>query len=401
MLPETVLYLASNEGKELFELANRLFQARSEPARAIATLRKTGKNAESASAAWELARLRPRAIAKLGALASGLIFDRDGYEMASSASCSRHHADIVAGWNCAHIVDLCAGIGIDTIAMAARGIRVTAYETDPARAEMIRCNAAAAGLSYLVDVRCEDVMTAKFPVDATAAFFDPARRTDDKRRMYDPEALIPPLSFIGSLHERGIGRILVKLAPATDSAIGAVYGGAVEYVSDGGECKEALLRVDGVALPCDVSAVLLPAGIIVKSESASDVRVDARPGAFLYEPDAAIIRSGLVGEVVARVDGWLFEAGIAYVMADRAIDVPFATRYVILEAMPFHGKHVQQALERWDAGRLVVKKRGVDVEPERVARQFKLPGDKELTLIVTRSGKAQWAFIAERRGLVE
>ena len=53
----------------------------------------------------------------------------------------------------------------------------------------------------------------------------------------------------------------------------------------------------------------------------------APPGRWLYEPDAAVIRAGLVGHVATAVDGWLIDSTIAYVSADRFVRTPFATAY--------------------------------------------------------------------------
>jgi len=402
MLLETVIKLASHEGNELVKTANLLFEARYEPVRALATLRKTGKNTDLAAAAWEVARFRSRAVGKLGPIASSLIFDRDGYEMASSVGCSAYHADILCGWGAKHVVDLCGGIGVDALAFAARGLQVTVYEIDPGRAEMVRCNAAAAGLSGLIDVRCEDVTNARFPESATAAYFDPARRTETRRRSIAPEDMSPPLSLVNQLRDRGMGHILVKLAPSSDRGLGAHYDGSLEFLSDDGECKEALLRIGDGGMSNGVSAVILPDRIVISATAATTTPIEARIGSYVYEPDPAVIRAGHVGEVATAADGWLLDADVAYVMSDARCELAYAVRYAIVESFPFHVKKLQQALDRLGAGRVIVKKRAVAIEPIELAKKLKLTGEKEYVVIISRSGKTQWCMIALRdSGLVE
>src|SRR6478752_203480 len=59
------------------------------------------------------------------------------------------------------------------------------------------------------------------------------------------------------------------------------------------------------------------------------------PAAYLYEPDGAVIRAGLVGDVAARVDGRLVDPTIAYVTSDTLHRDPAATAYRVLDTMPF------------------------------------------------------------------
>ena len=102
----------------------------------------------------------------------------------------------------------------------------------------------------------------------------------------------------------------------------------------------------------------------------------SRPvGGFLYEPDGAVIRAGLVTAVAAGVDGGLVDEHIAYVTVRRA--VPHAVRprrYEVLEELPYREKPLRAALRERGIGRLTIKKRGVDVVPERAAQAAAPPG---------------------------
>ena len=95
-------------------------------------------------------------------------------------------------------------------------------------------------------------------------------------------------------------------------------------------------------------------------------------GAFLYEPDGAVIRAGLVTAVAAGVGGGLVDEHIAYVTADEAFQTPFARSYRVLEELPYREKQLKAALRERGIGRLAIKKRGVDVVPEQLRKRLYL-----------------------------
>src|SRR5262249_19534539 len=99
---------------------------------AFETLRKRHPPA-LAKAALETVLLRKKARAKF-ALADRMYFTREALEQASGAAVSRHRAGRFAAYPA--VLDLCCGIGADTIALAAAGCRVTAVDSDPLRLAM-------------------------------------------------------------------------------------------------------------------------------------------------------------------------------------------------------------------------------------------------------------------------
>ncbi len=112
-------------------------------------------------------------------------------------------------------------------------------------------------------------------------------------------------------------------------------------------------------------------------------------GAVLYEPDGAVIRAGLVGQVAALVDGRLVDPTIAYVTSDRTVRTPLATGYAVEDVVPFQLKTLRTMLRDRGVGRLTIKKRGTAVEPEQLRRQLRLEGDGEATIVLTRIGGRQ------------
>ena len=107
-------------------------------------------------------------------------------------------------------------------------------------------------------------------------------------------------------------------------------------------------------------------------------------GSYLYEPDGAVIRAGLVNAVAALVDGRLLDPTIAYVTGDRLVRTPLARAYAVEDVFGFQLKRLRTWLRDRGVGRLTIKKRGTAVEPQQLRQQLKLHGCGEATIVLTR-----------------
>jgi hypothetical protein len=392
MTCEMALFLLSEAGRALLSRADALRLARSETLPALMQLRRLAAP-EQASAAWEMSDLRLRAAAKFGPQAAAMYFVREALEQASSARAAAYHAERFARADMASVADLCGGIGGDALAFAARGLRVTLSERDPARALFARENAAVCGVEDRVIVIEADAATA--PISAEAVWFDPARRRE-ARRITDPEAYLPPLSLIRELSARGIGTVGVKLSPAIDHALASAYGAELEFISDGGECKEALLWAGALTTGEPLRAVkLTESGPIFLAGTADEGLAGgiAERGAYLYEPDPAVIRAHLVRTLAAQLDAAPVHPEIAYLIGDTRIQTPWASAYEIEGRFPYSRRRLQEALSARGVGRVVIKKRGFPQEPDDVRRGLKLKGNEEITVVLTRLGDGHQAIL--------
>ena len=161
-------------------------------------------------------------------------------------------------------------------------------------------------------------------------------------------------------------------------------GVEAEWVSDHGEVKEAALWGGRLATVARRATVIRDGGLATITEE-DDPGADVVPlGRFLYEPDGAVIRAGLVTAVAAGVQGGLIDRHIAYVTADSSFHTPFARSYEVLETLPHREKALRAALHERGIGRLTIKKRGVDVVPDQLRKRLALTGDNEATIVLTR-----------------
>jgi SAM-dependent methyltransferase len=345
---------------------------------ALLTALRKDHDARQAGAVLTMARLRRRAVEKFGPQAARMFFTEDGLQQASSPAVSAYRAQTLRQ---GRTLDVCCGIGTDSLALARAGHTVTGLDLDPVRIAIARHNAAVTDLDR-ADFQVADVC-AGIPSGFDAIFYDPARRDAGGRRIYDVERYIPPLSLARSWQA---AEILVKLSPGVDLAQLSWYGGVVEFVSVDGELKEALLWLNG-ADHARLCATLLHDGQAHHWQSGDDDAAMvglSEPLGWLAEPDPAVIRAGLVGAAARRHNGYLLDETIAYFTTDDRPVSPWLRSWRVLDWMPFHLKKLRAYLRQRGIGQVTVKKRGSPLTPEELISRLKLKGDGSCTLVLTR-----------------
>lgn len=347
---------------------------------------------EQAGAALTLARLRQRAAAKFRR-AGTMFFTPEALEQASGEAIAGWRARRFAEAGYARVADLGCGIGGDTLALAALpGVTVVGLDHDPLRLRLARANVRAYGhdAGWLVADLSDPLPLHGVP----AAFFDPARR-DKGRRVFSVRDYQPPLDTIRAW---GFDALAVKLSPGVALDELASYPGAgVEFISVAGELKEAVLWMGAFGffgrcatrLDADGSAAMLaPAGLPAPPLS--------QPRAYLYEPDPAVIRAGLFGELAAEVGAGVYrlDETIAYLTGDAALDSGWLRTWPVEAWLPFHLKRLRAALVERGVGRVTVKKRGSPIAPETLQAQLRLGGaGRSAVVVLTRVAGQHCALI--------
>ena len=372
----------------------------SDVVRLVSDLRKAGHPQGLVTAVLGQSRLRAKAVAKFGDFAGRMLFTEAGLEQATRLNVAALHAGRFAAAGLNRVADLGSGIGSDSMALAALDIRVTAVDTDEVTAAVASYNLAPFDNASVVHGDAETFDLTGFD----AAWLDPARRTaghSNTSRLTRPEDYSPNLDFVFGLSERmPIG---VKLGPGHDrDAIPAAA--EAQWVSVDGKLVEmglwfgALAR-DGIRR----SALLLGrAGSHELTAAADSVDVDSVageagvPGSYLYEPDGAVIRARLIGDLARSMDALMLGEGIAYLSSESPHETPFATAFRVLESLPVDEKKLRLALKERRIGTLEIKKRGVDVDPAVLRTRLKLHGPESATLVLTRAGGRRLALLVER-----
>lgn len=364
-------------------------------ASAVSRLRASGLSPDLVSAAVGQARLRTRARAKFGEFADRMLFTRAGLEQATRLEVGARHAGRFRDAGIRRVADLGCGIGGDSLAFAGLGLEVLAVDADEVTAALAAYNLAPFGGDVRVQhARAEEVDLA----GVDGVWLDPARRTAGHTETARVGAgdWSPPLEWVWNLAARMPAGI--KLGPAFDRALIPADAEA-QWISVDGSTIELVVWTGILARP-DVrrAALVIRGGVaaeLVASGDADDAPV-RELGAYLHEPEGAVIRARLIGEVARTMDAGMIDAKIAYLTSDDAVDSPFVQSFRVRERMPNDVKALARALRERGIGTLEIKKRGVDVDPATLRTKLKLRGPEAATLFVARVGDARVTLLADR-----
>jgi hypothetical protein len=410
MDPALLARLAEGPGRALLD---SLDGYAADSALALSTrLRAAGHDPELVTAVLAQARLRGLAREKFGAAAGGMLFTADGLEQATRPELASRHAARFVAAGVRQVIDLGCGIGSDARAFAAAGLAVQAIDSDPQTAAVARANLAewpdaqvSQGPAETVDlatVRAEREVGGRH----TGVWVDPGRRvsgvrdaTGRARRVFSLEAISPSwgqvLAWAAQVPATG-----AKLSPSFPHA--AIPAGAeAQWTSWRGEVLECAIWWGPLAqVPGRTAAVCRPGAsptIVTAIVTEADIREAAVVGGltdvgpWLHEADRAVVRAGLS----AALPGRALSAGVGYATGADPLDLPWARRYAVIEAMPLRVKAVRAWLRERGIGRVTVKKRGTSVDPDALRRELTTRAEGHATLVVTSIADRPVALVVE------
>lgn len=366
-------------------------------ARTVSRLRAAGHSPDLVSAVVGQARLRARAHAKFGEFAERMLFTRAGLEQATRLGVAARHAQRVRRAGMTSVADLGCGIGGDALAFAGAGLDVHAVDADEVTAAIAAYNLAPFGDSAHVE---HGTAEANLPAtaDGFAVWMDPARRTSghSETRRLTADDYSPSLDWAFAVAaERPTG---IKLGPGHDrDALPA--DAEAQWVSADGSVVELVLWTGALA-----REGVRRAALVIRGERSHELTAGADAedaperelGAFLHEPDGAVIRARLIGDVARSLEAGMLDQRIAYLTSDAALTSPFVQSFRVRETMPANAKAINAVLRAQGIGTVEIKKRGMDVDPAAFRKKLALRGDASATLILTRVGDQRRAILADR-----
>ena len=373
-------------------------------------LRDAGFEPDLVAAALNQARLRARATAKFGEFARGMLFTSDGLEQATRLNVAAQHAQRFRSAGIHTVHDLGCGIGADAMAMAGLDLRVRAVDADEVTAAVADVN-----LRHWPDSSAEQGLAEEFTPPAgegargVGAWLDPARRTPGvadvtgrTRRLFRLDEISPSWDTVQAL-ARALPATGAKLSPAFPHAA-LPTGAEAQWTSVDGEVVECTVWFGPLVRTPGRTAVVMREGApaVQVTERDGDTTAPtltnlADVGPWLYEPDRAVLRAGLVPALTAATGGVELDTGVGYVGSPRSVDVPYARRYAVVEAMPYNVKALRGWLRDHGIDRLTIKKRGVGIDADLLRRQLRLPakGHTEAVIVLTRVRSNQVVLVVQ------
>lgn len=338
-------------------------------------------------AAMTLRDLRRRAATKFK-LADQLWLDRVGLEQCTSQLVADYKARRFSGL----VWDYCSGMGSDAAALAQRGCAVITVDADPACSLRTRWNAEVLAPGHPPTCVCAKVEEL---TDRTGLLHvDPDRRVNHATRAVRIEDYVPRLDQLQRWTQEFAGGA-IKLSPAANFG-GKFAAAEIELISVHGECKEATVWFGQLAGEKSWRATALPSGETLAGEPMEAV-ADIRPlGRFLFDPDPAIVRAGLVDLLAERLGLARLDAAEEYLTGDSLVESAFVRAFEVQAELSNNPKEVRAFYRTSNVGQLEIKCRHIPVDVDRLRKQLTLTGDQPGVLIFARvSGKAR-AVVARR-----
>ncbi|MDP8203019.1 MAG: class I SAM-dependent methyltransferase [Candidatus Tenebribacter mawsonii] len=312
-------------------------------------------------------------------ISNELLFTERGAQQASSWTIAKYHAKKFKDYN--KIADLCCGTGIDLINIAKAKEQVYAVDLDADILKLAEYNCTNQGLN---NINYEQAKAEDFNKKVDAIFIDPDRRSGNFRKIA-PEEYSPPFSKILELRELS-RNIAVKLSPAIDyKNLELPKDSTLEFVSENGTLKEILLCMGKLSTKnCKRKAVLLTPNLMLQN---SDVKIDVSEiQRYMFEPDPAIIRAGLVQELGSELDYMLIDSKLALLTGSQIIECDFGNIYEVDKVMKYDLKQVRKYVREKEIGELIVKTRGFPESTEQFRKKIKLNGDNSVIMFILRIG---------------
>lgn len=382
---------------------------------------KFGLSAGERAAVLTQLDLRTQAEGKLKEFARAMIFTRDGLEQATRLQVAAMHAARFKDAGISEVADLGCGIGVDSLAMASLGLRVRAWDLNPEAAACAKVN-----LRFMPECEINLGDVTQLDIEGLiregvqAIFADPARRTGTTaggRRISSPDqwspALPTVLSWRDELRAGGFDALGIKVAPGIDyEHIPSDF--EAHWISADGQLLEAglwspALQHHGPGR----RATVIRGNKAFSFGEACDPSQPAKQlesvglGNYLWEPDPAIIRAGLIAQFVesTALEGPV-SPGIAYLTSNEIVEGEQANALVgfeVLGVTQLRPKAISKELRAIEPTSVEVKKRGADINPAALQTALKrilvprtADHDNPITVIATRVDGRHQAVIAKR-----
>ncbi|MFP4354498.1 MAG: THUMP-like domain-containing protein [Phycisphaerae bacterium] len=347
------------------------------------------------------ARSSPRTARFPDWLIEGMVADEALSQQASSYRIGAYKAGRLAELGAGSVVDLCCGMGVDSIALARRSLQVSAVDIDPAALLATRHHAALAEVADRLRTCCADA--GEF--DSTGAWLhiDPQRRSGG-RRGFDPHQYRPDLQTVQRIAAASLGGV-VKLAPG--DAAEAMQGWPVEtawqHVSEAGVCKQLLGWWSAATGSLPARSAVVVAGPIEQPTSEllaiSNQPAAAGPvGRLLFEPDPAVTAAGGIDSLARKFDLHRPWPEVFLLSGDRPIETALAAGFEVLAQCPGREKDLARQLKGLDAGLVEIKPVGLQLDTDRLQRKFRGSGRRRVAVFWIRIGRSQQCCLCHRLG---
>lgn len=271
-------------------------------------------------------------------------------EQTSSEITAEYKANLVSGKS---LIDLTGGFGVDCFYFSKKVVSVSHCEINPSLSEIVNYN--------FKQLKCNNIKTIvgdgiKYLKNTSENFnwiyIDPSRRNDSKGKVFLLSDCLPNVS--GNIDElfNKADNILIKTSPLLDITNGInelVFVKEIHIVAVKNEVKELLFLLEknyiGEISVITANIQKTKQDLFNFIKISSELAQYGLPKKYLYEPNAAILKSGGFNEIAIKYNLNKLHQHSHLYSNDVLIDFP-GRSFEILEVIPYNKKELRKRFKK-------------------------------------------------------
>ncbi len=267
-------------------------------------------------------------------------------EQTSSEITARYKSTLISGQS---LIDLTGGFGVDSYFFAKKIDQVTHCDINGELSAIVTHNFGQMGVK---NIHCKNEDGIAFLANSTQqydwVYLDPSRRNELKGKVFRLEDCLPDVTLHFKTFLEHTNNIMIKLSPFLDisSIINSLqFVREVQVVAVKNEVKELIIRIEnGYKGHCNLKAV----NIVNEKKDFFEATFPSHGAPtysfakkYLYEPNSAILKSGLFNEVSSQLNVHKLQINSHLYTSDILIEFPGRT-FKIITVYKYNKKQIKK-----------------------------------------------------------
>ena len=305
--------------------------------------------------------------------ADNIIFpSKISVEQTSSETAAEYKSGLVRGNS---LIDMTGGFGVDDFYFAKDIERVTHCELNANLSAIAKNNFTALNINNIDCIAGDSLETLKASGRTWSwMYIDPSRRNDAKGKVFMLKDCLPNVPELLDTYFNYTDNVMVKTAPLLDITAGLgelKYVKAIHIVAVNNEVKELLwiLEKGYNGQPISIAVNINKSGTeVFKSQTNNKAEAFfSLPQKYLYEPNAAIMKSGAFNEVSNFYNLGKLHNNTQLYTSNESID--FAGRRFIIDQIVSYQKTDMRELE---GKKMNISTRNFPLSPLEIQKKWKI-----------------------------
>jgi len=263
-------------------------------------------------------------------------------EQTSSELTAQYKASLIEG---DQLIDLTGGFGVDSYFFAKKFKSVIHCEIETELSKIVRHNFIQLGLKNITSFNTNGIdELSKNETFFDWIYIDPSRRDALKTKVFKLEDCLPDVGKHLDFFLERSDNVMIKLSPLLDISLtikDLKFVKEIHVVAVKNEVKELLILIQkGYEAPSKIKTINIVASgqQTFEGDFPSNANVEfSAPKKYLYEPNAALLKSGLFNEISSELNAPKLHSNSHLYTSDELLVFP-GRRFTILSVFKYNKK---------------------------------------------------------------